>query len=173
MQSGARAALITDATNVTWLTGFTGDSSYLLVLPDGEVLISDSRYDVQLQEECPEIDCESRTARISLGEFTAQILRKARPASLALESKRLAFADYQSLADALPATTIVATSGLVENLRAIKDESEIETIRQSIRIAERAFAVIRAQLTSDQTELQIAHNLEHQIRQFGGTSLCL
>lgn len=168
-QSGANAALITDPVNVTWLTGFDGDSSWLLVQPRAELLISDSRYEVQIGEQCPGLDCEIRTARHTLPAFAASLLKKARLSSLALESDHLTHAGYASLADALPATQVIPARHLVEPLRAIKDEFEIATIRQSIAVAERAFAVIRAQLTPDQSELQIAHNLEHQIRKFGGT----
>ena len=35
-KAGADALLVTDFTNVTYLTGFTGDDSYLLVRRDGE-----------------------------------------------------------------------------------------------------------------------------------------
>ena len=38
--------------NVTYLTGFTGDSSYLLVCGERELLITDGRYTQQLAEEC-------------------------------------------------------------------------------------------------------------------------
>ena len=51
----ADALLVTDFLNVTYLTGFTGDDSYLLVRPDGEVLISDGRYTTQIKDECPEL----------------------------------------------------------------------------------------------------------------------
>ena len=40
----ADAILITDLTNVTYLTGFTGDSSFLLVTPTNEIVLSDPRY---------------------------------------------------------------------------------------------------------------------------------
>ena len=53
---GVDALLITDFTNVTYLTGFTGDDSYLLVRDNGETILSDSRYTTQLGEECPDID---------------------------------------------------------------------------------------------------------------------
>ncbi len=36
-KTGADALLVTNFTNVTYLTGFTGDDSYLLVRRDGEV----------------------------------------------------------------------------------------------------------------------------------------
>ncbi len=167
--SGMESALITDGTNVTWLTGFTGDSSYLLVLPRAELLISDSRYEMQLDEECPDLNREIRTSRINLPEFTVEVLRKAKPARLALEAHKLSKSAFDRFVDGLPATSMIAATDLVEPLRAIKDKSEIATIVESIRIAERAFTVIRNQIVATQTELQIAHNLEHQIRQFGGT----
>ena len=51
--TGADALLVTNFKNVTYLTGFTGDDSYLLVTLDGETLITDPRYTTQLEQECP------------------------------------------------------------------------------------------------------------------------
>ena len=53
---GVDALLVTDFTNVTYLTGFTGDDSYLLVRDDGDTIISDPRYTIQLGEEAPGVD---------------------------------------------------------------------------------------------------------------------
>ena len=66
-------------------------------------------------------------------------------------------------------TELVVTTGLTAQLRSIKDKLEIDKIRNAVRTCERAFGVIRSQLTADQTEKQIAHNLEHEIRRFGGS----
>lgn len=168
---GATSALITDATNVTWLTGFTGDSTWLLMLPAGEVLISDSRYETQLDEECPGVEREVRTSRINLPEFAAEILNERQPRGVALEAHRLSKHQYDHLAESIGASNVLPLSDLVEPLRAIKDRYELQVIERAIHLAERAFQVIRCQLTPDQSELQIAHNLEHQIRQFGGSGL--
>jgi Xaa-Pro aminopeptidase len=54
----ADALLVTNFKNVTYLTGFTGDDSYLLVMLDGEKLITDPRYTTQLEEECPGLALE-------------------------------------------------------------------------------------------------------------------
>ena len=48
----ADAMLITNFGNVSYLIGFSGDDSYLLVFPDATAwLISDSRYKVQIDDE--------------------------------------------------------------------------------------------------------------------------
>ena len=57
-QQGIDSLLITNYTNVTYLTGFTGDDSYMLINRNDAVVISDSRYTVQLAEECPDIDVD-------------------------------------------------------------------------------------------------------------------
>ena len=56
LKAGIDALLVTDFTNVTYLTGFTGDDSYLFVRRDGEIVLSDPRYTTQLGEECPGVD---------------------------------------------------------------------------------------------------------------------
>ena len=59
-KSGADALLVTNFTNVTYLTGFTGDDSYLLLWQDGQVILSDPRYTTQIEEQCPGLDMEIR-----------------------------------------------------------------------------------------------------------------
>jgi len=44
VKQGADALLVTNFFNVTYLTGFTGDDSYLLVTRDAEMVLSDRRY---------------------------------------------------------------------------------------------------------------------------------
>ena len=61
--NGLEALLVTNFTNVTYLTGFTGDDSCLLVSRDAAVIISDSRYTTQIAEECPGLDVVIRTNR--------------------------------------------------------------------------------------------------------------
>ena len=69
---GADAILVTDFTNVTYLTGFTGDDSYLLIAAGGEILISDTRYAQQLGDECPELDLVIRRSGMSMLESVAK-----------------------------------------------------------------------------------------------------
>lgn len=166
---GADSALITDELNVRYLTGFTGDSSFLWLNDKQEVLLSDTRYAIQIQEECPQLDVALRDSKIDIIQLAAKTVKQTGSKNLALEAHRLIKTKYDRIVAGLPAINIVPTTGLVEKLRAIKDKTELATIKTAIGIAERSFNVIRSQLTPDQTELQIAHNLEHQIRAFGGT----
>lgn len=165
---GADAALITNFTNVTYLTGFTGDDSYLLVGAGAEVVLSDPRYTQQLEEECRGLDVAIRSPSGTTLGLVESVVKKARVTRLAVEAASISLALHDRLAAALPHVTLVPTNGLVERLREIKDRHEVDEIREAIRLAEQAFGVIRAALRPEQTEREIAFELEHQIRRFGG-----
>ena len=60
------ALLVSSETNVRYLTGFTGDSSWLYISRLNAVLISDSRYTTQISSECPALDVEIRLSLIHI-----------------------------------------------------------------------------------------------------------
>ena len=167
-KEGLEALLVTSFQNVTYLTGFTGDDSYLLLGRDAEFILSDARYTQQLGEECPGLDVAVRKPGIKMGSFLVTTLNKAKLGNLAIESGSMSVQLYAFLLKELRRVTLQPTDGLVESLREIKDKGEIAEIRMAIDVAERAFAVVRASLRGERTEREIAHAIEHEIRLFGG-----
>jgi Xaa-Pro aminopeptidase len=161
------AALVTHFPNVTYLTGFTGDDSFLLLRRDGELLLSDGRYVTQLQEECPGLDLYIRATGTGMNQAIVRTLRAAGVGRLAVEGDSMTVGQRDRLAEKLPKLRIVVASGLVERLRQIKDKEEIAEIRRAIWYAERAFGAICAAWRPDQTEKDLADELDHQFRRFG------
>lgn len=164
----AEAMLVTDERNVTYLTGFTGDSSYLLLSAREAILVSDARYTTQLEEECPDLDVVIRSPVTVIQTVVAEAVASAKITKLAVEAQDLSVAASRMLESELPGVDCLATVGVVESLREVKDQDELNEIRYSVMLAERAFAVVRASLRPDQTEKEIADALDHQIRLFGG-----
>jgi Xaa-Pro aminopeptidase len=164
----ADGLLVSGVTNVIWLTGFAGDASCLLLTKSRAVLISDSRFDTQIDDECPGVEKHIRDRQTPLLKASAQVAAASKIRRLAFEASSITFADHQLLCESTANTECVPTEGLVEELRAVKDAQEIDEIRQAARIAERGFAVLRATLEPHQTEQQVAHDLEHAMRRFGG-----
>ena len=165
---GIEALLVTNETNVTYLTGFTGDDSYLLVHGDGQTFITDPRYTQQLEEECPGLDAEIRQPGTKMHESVVAAVRAAKVSRLGIEAGAMTVAFYHKLREMLANVELLSTDGPVETLREIKDAEEIAEIREAIRIADRAFGVIRASLRPDRTEKEVGDELEYQIRLFGG-----
>ncbi len=165
---GAEAMLVTNFTNVTYLTGFTGDDSYLLLGDGVEVMLSDPRYTQQIGEECPGLDLELRGPSTTLVSVVESVIQRARIRRLAVEAASMTLHLHRRLTEALPQVELLPGVGLVEELREIKDKEEIAEIREAVALAEKAFRVIRAALRREQTEREIAFELEHLIRTFGG-----
>jgi Xaa-Pro aminopeptidase len=166
--AGVDALLITNFTNVTYLTGFSGDDSYLLVTGKDEVVISDPRYTTQLEQECPGLDASIRPPGVGMVERVAEIAASAKISKLGIEASSMSVALRDQIAARLPKVELAATHDLVEKLRIIKDKDEVADIRRAIWIAERAFGVLRASLRPERTEKEVADELENQTRLYGG-----
>lgn len=167
----ADALLVTNFGNVTYLTGFTGDDSYLLVTLDGEKLITDMRYTTQLEEECPRLPLEIRVPGVTMLAAVTKEIKRAKIERLGIEGNSATVSFQQSLAKELPNLPLVVTEGLVERLRVVKDKDEIEATRAACQQARRAFDVVRASMTPAMTELEVAAELEYQARRFGAKAL--
>lgn len=167
------ALLVVGVSNVTYLTGFSGDSSALLIGPNVRVLISDSRYQTQIAEECPGLEADIRTQKTKQTDQIASVVSRAKPAKLALESHIVSADEFLRLKDAISkadsgkSIEIKPLASAVEKLRQVKDDDEIAETRQAIRIAERAFVAMKVTLTEELSERQVAHELEHSMRRLG------
>ncbi len=170
-KANADALLVTNFKNVTYLTGFTGDDSYLLATQGGERLVTDMRYTTQLEEECPGLELEVRPPGLSMLKAVTKAVKRAKIERLGIEGASATVSFQQSLAKALPKLEIVVTENLVERLRVVKDKGEIEATRLACQQARRAFDVVRAGLTPSMTELDVAAELEYQARRFGAKAL--
>lgn len=163
------ALLITGESNVRYLTGFTGDSSWLYLSRTATVLLSDSRYQTQIANECDGLDVDIRDARTPMSVAATEVINRANPRRLGFEQDHLSFGQHASLAEKIHSAEFVATSGLTERLREVKDKWELAQIRDAIRMAERGISVVRSSLTKDQTEQEIRYKLEAAMRSFGAT----
>ena len=128
------AFLVSNLTNIRYLTGFTGSAAMLVVLRDHDILLSDSRYETQLNDECPDIEREIRTASTTAVGLLGNTLKSAKTATLRLEADSITKQFFDELASALAGIQLVSVTGIVEQLRSIKDKTEIGAIRRSIRV---------------------------------------
>ncbi len=161
------AILVTDETNVAYLSGFTGDSSFLVVEPSRATILTDGRYETQLKTECPTLQLAIRQPSQSMADFVAESLAELSLQRLGFEADQLTVASFGQLALRVPHVEWVETVGEVERLRQIKDADEIAILREAVRIAERAFLSIIPRLTPQLSEREIAFELEATMRALG------
>ncbi|QDT66602.1 M24 family metallopeptidase [Calycomorphotria hydatis] len=159
--------LVCSETNVRYLTGFTGDSSYLLIGPDQRLLLSDSRFETQIAEECPGLDAEIRHSSQSMVKLLSKIVKSSGITKLGFESNHVSVAQWESFRDEFSPTEMIPISGLVEKLRVIKDAHEVKRIREAVRLAERSYRQLIPSLVEGMTEMEASAQLEYSARKFG------
>jgi Xaa-Pro aminopeptidase len=87
-ERGIESLLLTSPFNVTYLTGFTGEDSYLFVRKNSVQIWSDARYEEQIGEECPGVDLLVRKPTEGLMDAAGRWLEKIKVSALHVESAR-------------------------------------------------------------------------------------
>ena len=162
------AFLITHPINVSYLTGFSGESSYLIVGRSHTLLVSDARFTTQLAAECPGLEVHIRPPGQNVTQAAAETLKKLGLRSIGIEGMHLTVDELETLRTLIPQAQWKSGAARVEQLRVVKDPSEVAAIREAIAIAERAFAAFGALLRPDDTEKDLSDALEMYVRRSGG-----
>lgn len=162
------AILVTNFVNVSYLSGFSGEDSYLLVTPNSSIMLSDQRFATQLQQECPDFELEIRGPGKKMLSSVSDVIKKIKVRQLGIEAHSMSVSLHAALQEALHNCQLIATDGLTEQLRMIKDREEIAGTRRACQIARRTFDVVQALLTPEMTEKRVAAELEYHARLFGG-----
>jgi Xaa-Pro aminopeptidase len=164
------ALLLTNVTNIRYLTGFTGSAALLLVRGHELAFVTDGRYRDQAAAQLSAAGVE---ARIEIGrdaEAQRKLLANAAGgiARLGLESDDVTWGQKRRFArDWFPEAALVATSGVVEGLRLVKDAGEVARIEAASAMADAALAAVRHRLGEGATEAEVAVELEWQMRRLG------
>ena len=164
---GVDAFLATNPRSVAYLSGFDSDSSYLIVTPKQAILISDTRFEEELREEHPELEAVIRTHTKTTVEAAVETLTKLGVKSVGFEGNHVSVNLLETLKDKGPKLTFVPIGPKVEQLRAIKDPSEIEAVRVAVRVAERAFQMFMAFLAERDSEKDSVDAMESYLRRAG------
>lgn len=166
-QIGLEVLVVTDPTNIRWMTGFTGSSAVVLAATDRWVLYTDSRYATQAPDQ---LGVAGVDAEVVIGtDPWTDIVGLAASTRVGLEADHLSWSRVGPLLDAVGPDGICATSEVIETLRARKDEAELARIRAAAAIVDEALAAARPQLVPGISEREIARFLDDFIRSSGAT----
>ncbi len=169
-EEGIDTLLITSLANVTYLTGFTGDSSFLVLTKDRAILVSDPRYTQQIVDECRNLATHIRPPAQKVHEAAAELLVKIGSRFVGFESGALTVAEFETFKGLAPSLSWKGAADRVEQLRIVKDAGELDLICDAINMAERAFVVFRNLLRPEDTEKDLCDAMEHRRRASGRSS---
>ena len=162
LPEGADALLVTHLPNIRWLTGFTGSAALLVIAPARCTLITDFRYAGQAPQEVGSA-AEVLIDRASVWDRLRRVLEAGAFASLAIESQVLTVRDAERVAGMFRGR-IVPAFDLVEQLRQVKDDTEVAAIRAAAALASEALAAVLPTVSAGDRELDVAARLESALR---------
>ena len=167
---GVEALLVTDLTNIRWLTGFTGSNGWVVVTPDGISLVTDGRYGTQAGRELAASGVDADVLVGLTGAATMQLLagRCRSFGRVGFESAHVTVLEHGQYAEVFDAT-LVPVVGVVEGERRTKSAEEIAAIERACFIADRALADVVPSLGDGLTESQVRNLLEQRMRELGAS----
>lgn len=156
--------LLSDA-NRRYFTGFTGSNGVVMITKDQVILITDQRYTEQAIHETTGI--EVVTHGIDPVETFRQVADTLKIETIAYESKRITDDQLTSWKALQKKWKWIPTKDVGLQLRAVKTETEINLLKQSLAIAEKAFMEVIELIRPGITEREIKVELEYRMQKYG------
>jgi Xaa-Pro aminopeptidase len=156
--SGLDSFLVTDDTNVAYLSGFSGHDSLILVTPKKTFFITDSRYIQEARKSLDgfTVELASSTAYVAVREIAKASGMK----RLGFESMDIPYAAATRLKDSLAGIKFIAINSAVEELREVKEPAEVRSIIKSIALAKTVFRKTLSLIRPGATEQSLARYIE-------------
>jgi Xaa-Pro aminopeptidase len=163
-EKGLDRMLVTDLTNVRYLTGFTGTNGAAICGPGIRVFLTDFRYTERAAAEVSEWECVTLTGDW-LGGIGERLAGK-----IGFEDDHISVRSLTKLKEKLAdGTEAVPAGGAVEALRRVKDEQELVAIAEASKLADAALKQTVENGFLGKTEREVADFFEEKVRGFGGT----
>lgn len=162
------ALLVTNMFNVRYLANFTGTTGLVVITKDEAYFVTDFRYTEQAAEEAKGYTIVKNEGTIF--EEVAKIVKENKIEKLGFEQENITYAVYHQINDIIPCD-LLPVAGLVEKLREVKTEDEINIIKEAINITEKAYDYILGFVKPGKTEIEVANELDFYMRNEGATSV--
>ena len=172
-EKGLDALLLSQPENLRYLSGFTGSSGWLLISGQNAILATDFRYVEQAKGESP--DFEIIQTKQDLRDWLPGLVSDLGWHKLGFEANFISYEGYHKLSKAIKTKQVnlelVPTTGIVEQLRSIKEPEELGFIIKAAALADNAFEQAKAIIRPGITEREAAWEIEKILRQEGSEGM--
>lgn len=161
---GADLLLVTNLSNIRYLTGFTGSEGTLVLSPDEGWFLTDSRYTSQANAEVSGAKIVEFSVRL---DSLAQILQEGSATRIAYEAGHITVQTFQELCKKLPGVEFIPADTEMTSLRTVKDAGELALLERVATIASESLLEILGEVRPGAVESEVAWALEMAMRRRG------
>lgn len=176
-REGVDALLVSNMTNVRYLTGFAGSNGYVLLAPDATHFYSDGRYATQAAQVVEEAEVHIAASHGAVVEEMNRLTKSQGLSRIAYEATHVTVSSRGAAWEPPPGldkvmsyfegAELVPGEGWVEELRKVKDAEEIASIRAAAQLGDEGFAFILDKIKPGAREIDLALELEFFLRSKG------
>ncbi len=159
--------LVTSILNVRYVSGFSGTTGLALIIGDKKYFITDFRYVAQGEKEVTKNGFEVICENISPLKKVGELLKEKNVKKLGIENQNVTLDQFENFKKNFSDCEYVNLDNIFLKEREIKSEEEIEVIRESIKIAEKALELTIPKIKVGVKEKDIAAELEYQMKKLG------
>tara|TARA_B110000444_G_C18819746_1_gene587073 strand:- start:520 stop:1602 length:1083 start_codon:yes stop_codon:yes gene_type:complete len=163
-KKGIDGLLITNLTNIRYISGFTGSSASCLITPSGSYFITDGRYIEQSKKQVKGfeiyIDMDSHLSIIKKNKLNPDGLR------IGFEEDHVTYSLFKKMEYLFSNTDWEGTSMLLEDLASVKDSMEIEAIKTAVEVTDKVYEEILHLLVPGVTEKHVANIMVSKYREY-------
>jgi len=148
-----------------YLCGYHGSNGLLIVTSSTSSFLTDFRYNEIIQTE---VTADVKiTAQGSLSKAASEKKIFTSLKKIVFEQDHLTVAEFEILKKNLARKKLIPVAGIVEGLRAVKDENEIATLKQAFDISDKVFQKIIGMIKPGMTELEISAEISYLHKKYG------
>ncbi|MGX6961846.1 M24 family metallopeptidase [Vagococcus xieshaowenii] len=162
------AFLVTSSYNLRYVSGFTGTSGLAVITLDNAYFVTDFRYTEQASTQCEGYTIVQHSGPIY--DEVENIVKKENLSNMAFEEVHMSYFTHDVVSELL-SCDMVPVQGMIEELREVKESSEIEIVKAACGIADKAYAHILDYIKPGMSEIQVANEVDFFMRSLGATSV--
>jgi Xaa-Pro aminopeptidase len=158
------ALILTGGADVSYLSGFSGGDSWLVLAGRSVWLITDSRYTLAAKKECS--GCKIYERKGAMTEAVADILKKIPSVKTVAVEDKIETALFEILKKKIPGR-LAALKSPAALVRQIKDKNEAEAIRKAAAVAQKALGRVLSKIYAGVSETEVAAMLDFELKMAG------
>lgn len=167
-EKGIDGVLLQGDPNRNYLSGFTGDESFSVITNERAIFITDSRFTEQARQQAKDYEIVQYSGKFE--DFLGDLTKDLNISKIGFEENIITYDNYIKYKNKLNCE-LVPMDGMVEKIRIVKDEEEINCIKKAAAIADKAFEHMLGYIKAGMTERQVGLELEFYMKKLGARDL--